>query len=191
MNKNIKDYVLTAESVIPVKLCEDIIKEINKNKKTWYKHKWTNGLGEEIESVNGKKHELINVHLKTENSEKIMKILWSVIKGYQNKLRFPWFSTWQSYSQVRFNIYKKNQKMENHCDHISSLFEGTNKGVPILSLLGSLNNNYKGGEFIMFDKEEYKIKQGDVLIFPSNFIYPHRVEPVTKGTRYSFISWVW
>ena len=58
-------------------------------------------------------------------------------------------------------------------------------------ILGSLNNNYEGGEFIMFDKKEYKIKAGQVLIFPSFFFFPHRVEPVTKGTRYTYISWAY
>jgi predicted 2-oxoglutarate/Fe(II)-dependent dioxygenase YbiX len=43
----------------------------------------------------------------------------------------------------------------------------------------------------MFDDYEIKFKQGDVIIFPSLFLYPHKVEPVKKGTRYSYISWVW
>ena len=36
-----------------------------------------------------------------------------------------------------------------------------------------------------------ELKKGDLLIFPSNFMYPHRVEPVLSGIRYSYISWVW
>ena len=47
------------------------------------------------------------------------------------------------------------------------------------------------GEFIMFEDHEIKLKKGDLLIFPSIFLYPHKVEPVKKGIRYSFISWVW
>mgnify|MGYP001213588018 CR=1 FL=1 len=35
----------------------------------------------------------------------------------------------------------------------------------------------------------HALKKGDVVIFPSNFMYPHRVEKVTKGTRYSFVTW--
>ncbi len=81
--------------------------------------------------------------------------------------------------------------MAQHCDHIHSLFEGKEKGIPILSVLGILNNNYEGGEFIMFENEEIKLNKGDILIFPSLFLYPHKVEPVKKGIRYSFISWVW
>jgi hypothetical protein len=71
------------------------------------------------------------------------------------------------------------------------MFDGNKKGIPIVSVLGILNDNYEGGEFIMFEDEEIKFKKGDILVFPSIFLYPHKVEPVTKGTRYSFISWVW
>tara|TARA_R110002094_G_C4832487_1_gene205553 strand:- start:489 stop:620 length:132 start_codon:yes stop_codon:yes gene_type:complete len=43
----------------------------------------------------------------------------------------------------------------------------------------------------MFDDYEIKIEAGDLLLFPSVFLYPHKVEPVTKGERYSFVSWAW
>ena len=121
----------------------------------------------------------------------IMQKLWQEIKNYQDYYKFDWFGGWQGYSAVRFNRYEKNKKMAEHCDHIHSLFDGTIKGVPILSILGVLNDNYKGGEFIMFQKQKITLKQGELLIFPSNFLYPHSVEPVTKGVRYSYISWVY
>ena len=56
---------------------------------------------------------------------------------------------------------------------------------------GALNDDYEGGEFIMFDDYKIPLKTGDVVIFPSVFLYPHKVEPVKKGTRYTYISWVW
>lgn len=54
----------------------------------------------------------------------------------------------------------------------------------------ALNDDYEGGEFGFFNKElKYKLEKGDALLFPSNFMYPHEVMPVTKGTRYSIITW--
>ena len=50
------------------------------------------------------------------------------------------------------------------------------------------NFNFKGGDFNVCTKK-IPLKEGDVLIFPSNFIYPHEVKSITKGTRYSFITW--
>jgi predicted 2-oxoglutarate/Fe(II)-dependent dioxygenase YbiX len=53
-----------------------------------------------------------------------------------------------------------------------------------------LNDNFEGGEFAFFDRElKYKLGKGDALMFPSNFMYPHEVMPVTKGTRYSIVTW--
>jgi predicted 2-oxoglutarate/Fe(II)-dependent dioxygenase YbiX len=80
--------------------------------------------------------------------------------------------------------------MSLHCDHISNLFDGVKKGIPTMSALGLLNNDYEGGEFIMWDRK-IEFNAGDLMIFPSNFLYPHKVDPITKGERYSFVSWSW
>ena len=53
-----------------------------------------------------------------------------------------------------------------------------------------LNDDYEGGEFAFFDRElVYKLKKGSCIMFPSNFMYPHEIMPVTSGTRYSIITW--
>ena len=78
--------------------------------------------------------------------------------------------------------------MREHYDHIHSLFDGKIKGVPILSIVGLLNDNYEGGQFMMRG-EEVKLTRGDILVFPSNFMYPHQVKDITKGIRFSFVSW--
>jgi hypothetical protein len=53
-----------------------------------------------------------------------------------------------------------------------------------------LNDDYEGGEFAFFDRElVYKLKKGSCIMFPSNFVYPHEIMPVTSGTRYSIVTW--
>jgi predicted 2-oxoglutarate/Fe(II)-dependent dioxygenase YbiX len=53
-----------------------------------------------------------------------------------------------------------------------------------------LNDDFEGGEFAFYNKEiKYKLEKGDAIMFPSNFMYPHEIMPVTKGTRYSIITW--
>ena len=81
--------------------------------------------------------------------------------------------------------------MRPHCDHIHDLFDGNTKGIPILSIVGSLNNDYNGGDFIMWGNQKIEIPAGSIIVFPSNFMYPHCVTQVTEGTRYSFVSWVY
>ena len=79
--------------------------------------------------------------------------------------------------------------MAEHCDHISSLFDG--KGIPMLSIVGQLNEDFEGGEFVMFGDKTIEFETGDLIVFPSNFMYPHRVDPVKKGARYSYVSWAY
>ena len=55
-------------------------------------------------------------------------------------------------------------------------------------MVGNLNEEYEGSEFTCRDTT-IKLKTGDILMFPSNFMYPHEVTECTKGTRYSFVSW--
>ena len=58
-------------------------------------------------------------------------------------------------------------------------------------LLVHLNDDYEGGDFIMWETEKIELPQGSIMIFPSNFMYPHKVTPVTEGTRYSYVSWTY
>lgn len=54
----------------------------------------------------------------------------------------------------------------------------------------ALNDDFEGGGFAFFNNEfRHELKKGSVLMFPSNFMFPHEVLPVTKGTRYSIITW--
>lgn len=57
-----------------------------------------------------------------------------------------------------------------------------------LSMSIVLNDDFQGGEFEFFGNNELiQPKLGSVLIFPSYMV--HRVNLVTKGTRYSLVAW--
>ena len=193
MKTDLKFYIKKVPNFLDKKTCEKTILEIKKLQ--WEEHSFA-GYDEKgnlkLSKYSGEQE--LDVAASNQQSESyniIMQKLWQEIKNYQQDYNFHWFDGWTGYTSIRFNRYEKSKKMAEHCDNISSMFDGTRKGVPILSLLGVLNDNYKGGEFIMLQNKKINLKQGDLLIFPSNFLYPHKVEPVTKGVRYSFISWVW
>jgi len=192
MKKNLSDYVKHYKSFLKDDLCKKTVIELNKlDNSIWKEHLFHNYLKDETFKRSGNKELSVAYSEKISTKEIIMKELWNAINDYINNLKFNWFNGWQGYTSIRFNKYKKNKKMAEHCDHIHSIFDGNIKGIPILSVLGILNNDYKGGEFIMFKNEKINLSKGDLLIFPSIFLYPHKVEPVKKGTRYSFISWVY
>ena len=184
---NLIDYI-KVYPWLDKELCDQIRKEIDKV--TWDQHVFYNSGGEHVALSGDQELDISwsNIPSKQELTQKV----WGVINKYiLTDFKSDYFDGWQGFTDIRFNRYKKDKTMAKHCDHIHSMFDGERKGVPILSIVGLLNDDYEGGEFIMFDDMEIKLKQGDVLIFPSNFLYPHKVNPVTKGIRDSFVSWVW
>ena len=192
MNKNLSNYVRHYSNFLDKKICSETVKQLNSlDKSSWEEHVFYNAILKKYSKISGTRELSTTYSEKIITQKEIMNKLWHGISDYMKDLNFKWFSSWQGYSGIRFNKYSKNKEMAQHCDHIHSLFDGERKGIPILSVLGVLNDDYTGGEFIMFEDKEIKFKAGDLLIFPSIFLYPHKVEPVKKGTRYSFISWVW
>lgn len=54
----------------------------------------------------------------------------------------------------------------------------------------ALNDDYEGGGFAFFDRGvTYRVPKGGAILFPSNFMFPHEILPVTHGTRYSIVTW--
>tara|TARA_R100000655_G_scaffold59008_1_gene97476 strand:- start:564 stop:1139 length:576 start_codon:yes stop_codon:yes gene_type:complete len=83
--------------------------------------------------------------------------------------------------------YKEGGFYKYHVDHFSLI-------PRTFSCIMLLNNDYEGGEICFRYPDttgEWLIdkKPGRIIVWPSNFLYPHRVKPVTKGTRYSVVSW--
>ena len=190
--KNLKDYILHLDNWIPQNILNKTLKELSKNK-TWERHAYTNPQTLKSKSKNGDKELDVCYGNNLTYLEELHQLTWKALERYIviDKIGEETFNGWAGFSEIRFNRYNKDQIMSKHSDHIVSLFEGKNRGIPILSIVAVLNDNYEGGEFIMFDDYEIKFKAGDLIIFPSVFLYPHLVKPVKKGTRYSFVSWAW
>jgi hypothetical protein len=81
-----------------------------------------------------------------------------------------------------FVKYNKGQHFEYHHDH------GYSYNCTV-SLVAYLNDDFDGGE-LHFSKQDilYKPNAGDLVIFPSNYMYPHRAMPVHSGTKYSLVT---
>ena len=184
--KKIEDYIFV-ENIIPKNICEELINECNK--RDWKKHTWNSYA--EGTNLSEPTKELDSMPCTQEQQDKITPYLLKALEKYQIKVGIPGEKT-QSFltilSPIKFNKYEVGTMMREHYDHIHSLFDGKMKGVPIVSIVANLNESYEGAEFYCRGKE-IKLKTGDILLFPSNFMYPHEVKETIKGTRYSFVSW--
>jgi len=190
MKESLKDYILHLDKWIPKNIIDKSIKELSDNN-TWQRHTFTDSKTFEESSKNGDKELDVCTGINLTYLKELHQLTWKALEKYIviDKLGGDTFLGWKGFSPIRFNRYNKDQIMSKHCDHITSMFTGDIRGIPILSIVAVLNDNYEGGEFIMFDDYEIKFKAGDLIIFPSVFLYPHLVKPVKKGTRYSFVSW--
>jgi hypothetical protein len=187
---NLKDYILHLDHWISKNICQKSIEELSLNN-TWQRHNYMDSKTFIRKSKNKDKELDICTGTNLTHLKKLHDLTWKALEKYIliDKIGGETLKGWSGFSQIRFNRYNKNQIMSKHSDHIHSLFTGNVRGIPILSIVCVLNDDYKGGEFIMFDDYEIKFKAGDLIIFPSVFLYPHLVKPVKKGTRYSFVSW--
>jgi hypothetical protein len=74
-----------------------------------------------------------------------------------------------------------------HVDHFATI-------PRTMSCILLLNNDYEGGNLCFRNPDgskewEIEVKPNRMIIWPSNFLYPHTVKPVTKGKRYSVVAW--
>jgi predicted 2-oxoglutarate/Fe(II)-dependent dioxygenase YbiX len=184
MKTDLRDYI-KIYNVIDEQMCDETVEQLNVAE--WIKHTYHTtennffSYDDDLSVSNDRIY----------NKMKLMDKTWSCFRTYLNELDMNWYRSWQAHSEIRFNRYDVNTQMRIHCDHIHTLFDGQQRGIPIMSALGVLNDEYEGGEFLMFGDEKIDLKKGDIMIFPSNFLYPHLVKPVTSGVRHSFVSWAW
>jgi Rps23 Pro-64 3,4-dihydroxylase Tpa1-like proline 4-hydroxylase len=84
--------------------------------------------------------------------------------------------------------YKEQDHYLFHSDHCLSC-------PRTLSFIYFVNDDYTGGELSFKnpgtdDGFDVIPKKDRLLIWPSNFLYPHRVKKVTNGVRYTIVSWL-
>ena len=103
------------------------------------------------------------------------------------KIKFPRMAS-NKINQIDLLKYKLGGNYKIHTDHFSTTSRS-------LSIIINLNDNYKGGDLVFTDQKEMEVKRiklqkNSIVFFPSNFLYPHTIEPVLKGTRYSIVAWL-
>ena len=193
MEMDLSKYVANYENFLNEDYCKKAVKALKKAE--WSTHQfYQSGTGDYVSYENELSVSWSNIRQRKQIQDKLYEGLYRYCKELPEVAGanvHNWFNGWSGYSELRFNKYDETTQMKLHCDHIHSMFDGNRKGIPALSLLGCLNDDYEGGELIFWDDTEIELKGGSLLIFPSNFLYPHEVKPVKKGSRYSYVSWAW
>jgi len=184
----VMDYVYVT-NIIPPQACESVLNAIKDQE--WSKHSWYNYEDNQYSSQPDKELDVLNTNQMLQDTlgpfifRAIQEYMVKYGKQKDDKIK----SFVRTFTPIRFNRYQIGTMMREHYDHIHSIFDGERKGIPILTILGALNDGYEGGEFWFSGLQEVTLRAGDIVLFPANFMYPHEVKEVTKGERYTFVAW--
>lgn len=185
MKDNIRDYMVLHKGYFSKEFCQETINQLSEVESSFEKHSFYTVRDNAVTSHDDDFYVFFGM---IKNTNPFVDAVRSLSLAYTED---TYIEPLQGFTHPRFNIYTPGTNMKEHIDHIHAIFDGSKKGIPVMSVLMALNEDYEGGELVFFHDEPFHMGTGDVLIFPSNFVYPHKVTTVTKGTRYSVVSWVY
>ena len=178
-------YIFTLDNVVPEELCDRILEEYH-DCSLWIPSRVGDG---EIDSkirncdiINISEHPVMekNFDVRKKIDEDFYLCASSAINEYRKLFPEVASDIDTGYNLLRYN---EGQFYVQHTDS----FKQQQRSVSCSFLL---NDDYVGGEFAFFDREiMIKGAKGSIVMFPSNFMFPHEIMPVISGTRYSIITW--
>lgn len=181
---DVRDYILVVENVLPNYLCDKIIEEY-KNSPDWINTTIARGSDRDYrrcDSINTSDSIIIgrNPEVRKNLDHEIFTCAGAAIQIYKNKFGETNIEGDSGYTLLR---YQEGEFYKQHTDNFL-------KSPRIISCSFSLNDDYAGGEWGFFDRNiVMRVPKGSAIMFPSNFMYPHEIMPVTNGVRYSIITW--
>jgi len=187
----LQDTIFIVRKIIPDNLCDFVVQDIEK--RDWKPHTWYSATNDSYGS-----EETMELDVQGTSPE-LQQLLTPIIiqagRAYNQNFAFLNSEKTQQimnkFTTLRFNRYAPGQIMRQHHDHIHSIFDGKEKGIPVLSFILNFNDDYEGAKLFFWEDYELDLGKGDIVMWPSNFLYPHGVTEATKGKRYSAVTWAW
>jgi predicted 2-oxoglutarate/Fe(II)-dependent dioxygenase YbiX len=184
MSFDLRNYIVVFENIIPNELCDEVLAEYNEDK-NWTNTRTGDGLSRAIrrcDAINMSDSFIIDQNQEKRKiiDEKLFVCAGEAIKKYNEKFNHARIQGDSGYTLLR---YQEGEFYKEHTDHFL-------QAPRVVSCSFTLNEGFEGGEFGFFNRElKYSLPKGSALMFPSNFLYPHEIMPVTRYVRYSIITW--
>ena len=181
----LEDYIYIVKNALSLNLCDEILDEF-KNSDEW--QDTIVGSGSVEKKIRNCETVVISYPHIIEKNKKIRLKLDKYIFASSSKF-IQEYNTKFLHCKIEEDSGYELLKYHEGCfytEHTDS-FKARPRAVSCSFIL---NDDFEGGEFAFFGRElKYKLNKGDAIMFPSNFMYPHEVMPVTKCIRYSIITW--
>jgi hypothetical protein len=172
--------------------CSDFIETLETNLDGSRQWKWngayvTTSEEVDLEARNAKDFKFNSTGLGPRNSENselydVHESIFQTVRRCVDDYGIYWGVGIRSYEAFNFVKYEgAGTHFKIHADHGPTY-------VTTVSIVVYLNDNYEGGE-IYFPRFRLKVKPkaGDIIVFPSNYIYEHASEDMISGTKYSVV----
>jgi hypothetical protein len=181
-DKNSEQFIRIYPNIIPASLCEEICfvldqkidqKQIEKLDESYRRcYQW---------ALNGN----------TEVEKKIKEILIQIFKKYRGDV--PHHGNLEHCKEMEIPSVNKYIKDQNHWFHTHVDCWNASSSLRQVSLIAYLNDVEKGGE-TEFKNEFHQTytfspQKGSVLLFPSNWMYPHQAKPPISHDKYVIVAW--
>ena len=156
----LKDLIHVEKGIIPANLCDHIISDIET--RPWKPHTWYNN----VQGTYGSEEtmELDVQSITPELQQLLTPIMIQAGARYNQKYSYKGCERtgqiMNKFTGIRFNRYGKGQIMRQHHDHIHSIFDGNEKGIPVLSFILNLNDNYRGADLYFWEDHAVHLGKG-------------------------------
>lgn len=178
-NTSLKNYIMVIKDLVPHDLCEHIVHHLADDSPLWTQSQIEDGV------TDTKQRNCSAINLTGPNQFKHIDNAIYLLASEALKTYKKTHPTVSCESDTGYNLLRYNTGgfYVQHCDS----FKLQQRELTCSFIL---NDDYEGGEFAFFNRElKYKLNKGDAILFPSNFMYPHEIMPVTSGKRYAIITW--
>lgn len=184
---NLASYIVVLEKILSVDFCKQLIAEFE-NSDEWKPAKI--GMRADVDKnvrnldvIALSDSQVIQKNFKVRDKIKttLFRATGDAIRKYQSLFPFCRVAEGMGFELLRYKV-----------GGFYGLHTDSFKRVPReLTFTFTLNDDFEGGEWSFFCGEKtFNPPEGSVVAFPSNFMFPHEIMPVTEGARYSIVTWM-
>ena len=174
------------KNTFPIKLCDQIIEAYRDELFNRYTNQNDDRHLGEIQISDHNIIDKKNSYVRKTIEQDIYKFIGALIQDYKKTTNAIHLKVDQD---IGYSLRQMNSG-DFYAEHDDDGY-GEETGSRTLTVSICLNEEYEGGEFTFFNESKIiSFQKGDVLVFPSSFMFPHGVKKITNGTRYQLLTWL-
>jgi hypothetical protein len=179
-------------NAIDENLCDQIIHTLESSLNGDGKYSWQGARVTEADGVLEEARKCVDFKVNSKNLGPVTEDNKEIYEMHEKAFRsiYPNVDDYGRYWGVGINYFEAFNfvKYEGAGTHFKIHADHGPAYVTTVSVVAYINDDYEGGElyFPRFDLT-IKPKKGDVMVFPSTYIYEHASQDMISGTKYSIV----